>query len=338
MKRFLTLFSVILTVLSIRFNAHAAIITAIQNGGNWNSITSWFPCRLPQCGDTIIIPQDIEIKVTEDVDLNENTEACSAVRIFVTGKLRFTNGAKIRLAAGACITVEQGGMIIPSAKGGGASEAILIHHTKVWQASEGILHGVASMGCKIALPVSLLEFTVSNNNHVFNLDWTVASEQNLAYYELFVSGNGLDWELIHARTASGNQTVTRYTYEYQPGELSKDLTYFRLSSTNANGNSEVLAQKTASFEFSIPGNEELLVLPNPTQQNKLTMVAFELGNEQECEIMAIDHFGQIVLRNNVTGNKGANIHSIESNRLKTGLYIIQVRNSEKVRSVKLVIP
>ena len=323
-------------VLAINFDSRAATITAV-NSGTWNSITSWSTARLPQCGDTIIIPHGIEIKVTENLDLDAGTEACPAVKISVSGKLSFSNGKKIKLAEGACVIVEKGGLLIPSPHSGGASEAIIIGNNKIWQASNGWLDGASGWGCSIILPVSPVEFTVKNDNNIFLLSWSIASEKDLAYYKLFVSDNGVDWELIHIRVGSGSDEGAQYTYNYIHRDLTRKLIYFKLSSTNTDGSSQVLSQNSGSFEFIIPDNEELIVLPNPIKQNKLTIVAFELDNDEEYEITAIDPFGQVVIQRMVNGNKGANTYVIESHKFKTGIYTIQVKNNEKVSSGKLIV-
>ena len=338
MKRTLTLISILLTVFAINFDSNAAIITAISDGGTWNSSTSWDLGRAPQCGDTIIVPAGIDLRVTENVDLNASTAACSAVRISISGSLRFSNGIKIRLAPGACMTVESGGTLYPSAKGGGASEAIFIDNERVWQASDGPLYGPATMGCMVVLPVTLVNFNVSSDNSFFNLDWTVNDENKLAYYEIYVSQNGYSWELIHIRMAEGNgMEEIRYSYKYLSREIVSDYVYFKLSCTNFNGSKQILAFNTTPYEFKLDEGDQIVVLPNPTQASSLTLVAFELDKDQECEILAIDNFGQIVVQDKLKGNKGANTFVIENDKLKTGIYTIQVRDGDKTTSSKLIV-
>ncbi len=337
MKRILTLLSLLFAMFATSFNSNAAVITAISNGGTWNSSTSWDLGRTPECGDTIIVPMGIEIKVTENVELDAGTIACSAVRISVAGRLRFSNGKKIRLAAGACMNVENGGSINPSGKGGGASENISIDGTRVWEAGDGPLSGPFTMGCLVVLPVSLLSFEVSNQANNFNIDWYVSSEDELAYYEVFVSKDGYKWELIHIQMALNSSEESHYGLRYQMMDVASGYIYFKLSSTNFNGSKQMLAMSTTPYEFSLEDMNELVLIPNPVQTNSLTIIAFELENTQEYEITAIDNFGKVVLESRATGSKGSNTYVIENDRLKAGIYTIQLKNADKMTSSKLIV-
>jgi hypothetical protein len=319
-------------------NLNAAIITAISNGGTWSAATSWNLARAPICGDTIIVPSGIEIKVTDNVELDGASAACAAVRITIIGSLRFSNGKKIRLASGACMNVESGGSINPSGKGGGASENISIDGDRVWEAGEGPLTGPYTMGCLVVLPVSLVSFEVSNdvaNN--FNVDWYVNSENELAYYEVSVSKNGYDWELIHMQMARNTDEETHYALRYQLMDVTTDYIYFKLSSTNFNGVRQMLAMSTTPYEFKLEDTDQLVMIPNPVQTNSLTIIAFELENAQEYEITAVDNFGKVVVQDKMSGNKGANTFVIENDRLKAGIYTIQLKNAERMTSSKLIV-
>ncbi|MGV3632685.1 MAG: T9SS type A sorting domain-containing protein [Bacteroidota bacterium] len=337
MKRILTLISLLLTVFAVNFDLNAAVITAISNGGTWSATTSWDLGRAPACGDTIIVPLGIEIKVTDNVDLDASTDACGAVRISVAGRLRFSNGKKIRLAPGACMNVENGGIIQPSAKGGGASENISIDGTRVWEASEGPLNGPFTMGCLVVLPVTLVAFEVSNEASSFNVDWYVNSENELAYYEVYVSKNGYNWELIHMQMARNTNEESHYGVRYQLQDIATDYVYFKLTSTNFNGSKQMLAMSTTPYEFKPEDTDQLVLIPNPVQTNSLTIIAFELENDEEYEVTAIDNFGKVVVQNKMNGNKGANTFVIENDRLKAGIYTIQVKNAEKMTSSKLIV-
>lgn len=337
MKRILTLMSLLLTVFATKLDLNAAIITAISSGGTWNTATSWDLGRVPECGDTIIVPLGIEIKVTDNVDLNTGTPACSAVRVNVDGRLRFSAGKKIKLAPGACMNVGDDGGILPSAKGGGASENISIDTENIWEASEGPLYGPLTMGCTVLLPVSLVSFEVSNQANNFKVDWYVHSENELAYYEVFVSRNGYNWELIHMQMARNMDEQTHYDMSYQLQDITTDYIYFKLTSTNFNGSKQMLAMSTTPYEFKAEDTDQLVLIPNPVENNSLTIIAFELDNEQEFEITATDNFGKVVVQDKLNGNKGANTFVIENNRLKAGIYTIQLKNDEKMTSSKLIV-
>lgn len=337
MKRILTFMSFLLTVFAMKLDLNAAIITAISSGGAWNTSTSWDLGRVPECGDTILIPSGIELKVTDNVDLNTGSVACDAVRLNVDGRLRFSAGKKIKLAPGACMNVGADGSVVPSAKGGGASESITIDLEKIWEASNGPLFGPFTMGCMVILPVTLVSFEVNNRANSFNLDWYVHSENELAYYELYVSRNGYDWELIHMQMARNSEEESHYAMTYQLKDITTDYIYFKLSSTNFNGSKQMLALSTTPYEFKVEDTDQLVLIPNPVEKNSLTIIAFELENDEEFEITAIDNFGKVVVQDKMNGNKGTNSFVIENDRLKAGIYTIQVKNAEKMTSSKLIV-
>lgn len=330
MRQFFKFVCLLVTVLSINLNCKAAIITAITDGAAWNNITAWDLGRIPSCGDTIIVPTGIDLRITTNVDLDNGDPSCSAVRISIGGSIAFSNGKKIRLAAGACMTVENGGRVRQSFNGGGSSESISIDGTIVWKAADGNLVGPASMGCPVVLPVTLISFMIKQDPQSYSLFWNVAEEKNLAFYEIFISQNGYDWESIHTQTGMGNTTIEqKYDFRYVSPLNPNENSYFKLQSTDFDGKVNVLAIETSTLNLAEIFNEnELTVYPNPCLTQGILNLAFQANTKNDIMVEITDLKGQIIFQKFDSCQKGQNLILIETTDFQKGNYILKVKSEE----------
>jgi len=339
MKPILTLMSLLITMFSINFDCKGAIITAITDGASWSNVTAWDLGRAPSCGDTIIVPAGIDLRITTTVDLDNGDPLCGAVRISISGSIAFSNGRKMRLATGACMSVENGGRVRQSFTGGGSSESITIGGEEVWKAGDGNLVGSATMGCPVVLPVTLVSFVINQDLESYSILWKVAQEKDLAFYQLFVSENGYNWESINTQTGAGTTTTEQnYQYRYIRNANENVQLYFKLQSTDLNGKVNVLAIETVKIDLSKILNEnEITIYPNPSVSNNIVNVAFETITSDEIVIEIVDFTGKVILQKFESVEKGQNSILLETKDLIKGNYLVNVKSNQFNLNKKLTV-
>lgn len=332
MKRYLTMFSLIVTMFSINFDSKASVITAVASG-NWDSPFTWLP-SVPVCGDTVIIPPGVTVTVTVNVNLDTGDPLCPLFRMTVLGNLRFAAGKKMNLATGACVSVEATGSVAASSKGGGASESIYVGPDRVWQASGGTLQGVASLGCGILLPVNIIKFEAIEKMDNVILIWEVNAEQNIDRYEIEYSETGLSWNQF-AQVMKDDGFSTIKTYSYESRSLDEDV-YFRLSNIDHNGVKTILS--TIRFDVSeLFQNQEITLIPNPVQTNQLLTINYETQNDMETRLNIVDQRGVIIYSITKTENSDSGELIFDTSILKSGTYFVNLENRNQSLKSKLAV-
>ncbi|MBI2259033.1 MAG: T9SS type A sorting domain-containing protein [Flavobacteriia bacterium] len=334
MKKMLISLSLLITIFSINMDTRAAINTALING-NWNSPFTW-SSGIPSCGDTIIIPPNTIVKITANVDLDiPGDPLCLAVQINIYGSLRFDNGRKLKLAKGACINVEMGGSVSPSAKGGGGSESIYFGDTREWLAADGNLVGPTSVGCQVLLPVELVNFDIKQlRNKIWELNWTVASEVNVLYYSISYSDDGLVWNELKNIPIQSNDAVMKDYNEQIELNPKESTFYIRLLNHDFDGNSKILSVKSLQSDNQ---NVNFKVFPNPQIQGQDISIYFENENNSETiDIKIWNSTGKCIYQNTLINSESVII--IPTITFEKGTYFIQqtVANSSKMNKCILL--
>lgn len=337
MKTAITLVSFLISIFAINFTAHANRVTAILDGGAWSSAGTWDTGSVPSCGDTIEIPVGIDVKVTTNVVLDDPLDpTCGLVRINVAGALRFSAGKKIRLAAGACVNVEMGGQISPSSKGGGASEAIEIDHVKWWQASDGVYDGPGTMGCGVVLPVVMLDFNALIQNDQVSISWAVASETDLAYYQVSKSEDGIHWEAISKITPSGSLHGSDISYTvYDVFDPSIAISYYKLSSFDMNGQEVRLGTRSVTKD-EMDEETNIQIFPNPVSGAQAN-IRFDLENERTVSVVIYNQMGQEIQKFDLDVEKDGSTFVFETSDVHAGTYFVNIVGTSKSVKSKLVV-
>lgn len=335
MKTFITSFSLLITFFSINFDFKAITITAIATNVSWTTASSWDLGRVPECGDTIIVPAGSTIRITEDVNLNTGDPLCSAVKIEISGRLSFSAGAKIRLAPGACFVVHPGGVISPSAKGGGASENITIDNVRIWQASDGPLFGPASFGCGVVLPLTLVNFDAYLIANELTANWTTASESNLNTFTVEISLDGLNWIPVRTIRADNSTTSAQYGFTNNIEITIDEESYIKLSSIDFDGKTVTLSTKVLNQNIAKEKNT-LNIFPNPANRNEnITLAINSDFNFTKIEIF--NQYGTLVYSNSIELNKNNKIQLMNQIPQEAGNYFVSLSNESEILKNKFVI-
>ncbi|MGB0932261.1 MAG: CHRD domain-containing protein, partial [Chitinophagales bacterium] len=179
--------------------------------------------------------------------------------------------------------------------------------------------------CK-PLPVEFLSFEGEVLTEGNQLQWVTASETNNDFFTLERSFDGQSFETIAKVTGVGNSQLPS-SYEYLDREpTTAGITYYRLSQTDLDGRSELLATISLQRGES-SGFGWIEVKPIPT--NDWLNVAFTTSNSQDLSVQILDISGRLLSEQPIESSiNQVNTTQIDVRNLQTGIYILRI-NSEK---------
>lgn len=179
----------------------------------------------------------------------------------------------------------------------------------------------ATLAADAALPVTLTNFIVQRDRCLATLKWTTVTEQNSSHFEIQQSLDGSFFTTAGIVRAAGNSNAEKhYSFDFNLGSA---ISFFRLRMVDIDGTSEL------SNIVRVTGNcsNSIIVFPNPavntvTVQSEKTIEEIKLYNET----------GQLV-QNLKSNNRTVSINLAQ---VPSGIYIVQVRSEQELRSFKIV--
>jgi hypothetical protein len=114
------------------------------------------------------------------------------------------------------------------------------------------------LSCNITLPANLLVFDKEIKDKSVLLDWTTASEEQLNFYELQRSTDGLNFENIAVVFPKGE---VRNDYKYTDTRPAMGANYYRLRIVDNDGRFKYSQVLIANFNQQLPA--DVIVAPNP---------------------------------------------------------------------------
>ena len=224
------LYFILFVLLGTVLTADGTTITAVQNNGNWSSTSTWDLGRVPKSNDTIVIPKNFTVVVTDWKILN-------GVQIKVYGTLSLLSG-RLSLYSTSEVIVYKGGII-----SGNASGEISIRGVLKFLGSQGAIPGgaIANASTGVApngfapfstMPVTFTSFFAKRTSQFVQLTWSTANEINNSYFEIQLSVDGRIWNAI-GEVAAGSAAVNKYSFTDR--KISINTTYYRLKQVDKDG-------------------------------------------------------------------------------------------------------
>ncbi|GEM_PF-3050086 len=173
---------------------------------------------------------------------------------------------------------------------------------------------------EIPLPITLGTFTVTKQNTKALLKWTTLSEKENAYFEVYRSTNGVQFERVGTVAGSGTTGSTN-NYQFTDDiEGISGIIYYRLKDIDYDGNG------TYSKIISLRGENNaatgISVYPNPFVAD--IKVTVNSSREHMATIRLTNIAGQVLVSKQVMVQRGQNIVVLpELNKLQKGLYIVE---------------
>ncbi len=176
---------------------------------------------------------------------------------------------------------------------------------------------------KTAKPVEINHFKLSVKNGI----------ENNAYFEVFASQDGIDWELVMGQEESCGLSEDYQVFELPSTKAETTFNYFKLvgqgtSNDNVNSYSELklYANQNSSAGKVVKPEDIMEVYPNPAQ------VSFFVDLKEDSNVRIIGVTGQIVYQQQM----GKGIQTIEVD-FPAGNYLVQVLSKSQIVSQSLVI-
>jgi hypothetical protein len=316
-KLVLSIFTLILFLTSF---AAPKAYKLLRSTTNWASPANWSPFGLPQNGDTIRIPESIQLTLSNDFTF-------SNLYLDVFGGLIISgNNMKMDLSENSTINVHSTGWI----DGDKASQQIVLNSI-IYKGDYPVLTGpkIATQSSSgfvpykefTVLPVQFIAFTATGNSSNTILQWTTADEKGAAYYEVQRSTNGTSWTGIATLQPNFN-TINQYSYTDKSS--TSNTSYYRIKQVDADG--------TVTFSV-IRMRKNSTDAPSITAYEHTISVAFPKQHKGTAIIEVIGLNGNSIAKQQVANPSGI-VHLAVSGL--QGLYLVRVSNGQDLNTAKQV--
>ena len=324
----------IIAIFFISFSAAQArpVITFTASSGDWSKASNWDLNRIPQHGDSIVIPQLNTV-------LFDKSDTLGNVYIKVLGGL--TIQKKMRLSASSVIELTATGKL--NASGAQRNvEVITIGGINKYDeiASDwvyGIGYAASTSGISpngfnlaaapIILPVKFNSFYVARNNNNVVLSWSTSQELNNNNFEVQRSFDGSSWSVLAVVLGAGNSTSVQQ-YNYTDKSMTAAVAYYRIRQVDLDGKYEYSTIKTIKANETAPTTR---IYANSNTVN----VEFNKEVKNPITVRIINMNGQVIAKRDF--QQAAYRITMNMNNNLTGAYIVQLNDNAGWNEVSKII-
>ena len=182
---------------------------------------------------------------------------------------------------------------------------------------------------------TILDFKGAINNNITRLDWTIADNQYVSYFEIERSFDGKTFDLVNHTNADGEKKSSASYAAFDNLEhLSlPNAIYYRLKITKTNGG--VSYSQVIRIPFG-PSFTKLSIIPNPVHD--IMQLAINSGYNGSMEINIFDMSGKAVRRMKANVQSGINVISFDQlSKLQEGMYVVVVNTGGEILRQKIVL-
>jgi hypothetical protein len=185
------------------------------------------------------------------------------------------------------------------------------------------------------LPATITKFNGRKLNSSDMLEWTTASEQNNAYFNLQHSTNGVDFKTIakvNSKAQNGNsQTELNYGFEHTTPSLGHN--YYRLEQVDIDNQSTINA-KIVDIIWGADGST-VSMYPNPTQD--VLNIDLYTSKVQNTTVKVLDMSGRVVKQIQARSEAGMNKLNISLADLAKGIYTVQIYENNALAHMSKIV-
>jgi len=320
MKLIYTLASLLL----ITFSAAQAknLITFNAISGDWSNASNWSLNRVPQDGDSIVIPQGHTAFFDKDNNMN-NVSITDAGVVTLQKKMRIDGSSIFFITATGSVTAGTNNRVTETIEINGVEKydqnaPAAIYGPSFASNSTGI--SPSGFSVNSILPVVYNSFYATRNNNNVVLTWSTAQETNNKDFEIQRSLDGRNWTTIAVMMGAGSTNLTQM-YTFTDKNMTSPVAYYRISQTDANGKSTYSIIKTIRLNASTSVTKIYAA-------NKTVNVEFNEEIKNPVTIRLVNMNGQIIAQQNV--QQASYRVTINANSL-SGIYVVQVTDGQSVK-------
>lgn len=179
------------------------------------------------------------------------------------------------------------------------------------------------------LPVDLIGFSGVVSANDAKLLWKTAQEKNSAYFELYRSVNGTNFDVVATLKAKGNsQVMSSYSYLDEGVMAKHHQVWYRLKSIDRDGS----YAWSSTITLSGKKQQSLISLyPNPFVKE----INLALGNNEAAQVKIQTLAGEVIVESVYTP-VDERITITETAQLKPGIYLLQVTQAQENHVIKII--
>lgn len=187
------------------------------------------------------------------------------------------------------------------------------------------MSGTCGPSCSSVLPIELISFFGEARQDKIDLLWRVATEQQVNYYLMERSSDGLNWQIFSKTPATNKTYASNLTYKISDNYPLKGVNYYRLTNVdddNSKGLSALVAVNYTGDEntFWIEQTDDELIV--------------HWKNESEAGMELIDNSGRTVAE---LSPNGSDRTSIQKSTLSKGAYVLKSTSFDRLSRTKLIV-
>jgi hypothetical protein len=321
MKLIYTLAVLLLVTFSVTAQTKT-LITFNAISGDWSTASNWSLNRIPQNGDSIVIPRGDTAFFNRDNNMYDVFIMDAGV-LTIEKKMRVDGSSIVEITATGSITSGTNNRVTESIQINGVEKYDLNAATAIYGPSyASSTTGISPNGFSmISLPVIYTSFYATRNNNNVVLTWSTAEEINNKNYEVQRSFDGSTWSTIAVIMGAGTTNLTQM-YSFTDKNMTNAVAYYRIRQVDADGTSNYSAIKTIRLNAATPVTKIYAA-------NKTINIEFNQEIKNAVTIRLINLNGQIIAQQNVA--QAAYRVTMNGNNFQSGIYVVQVTDGQSVK-------
>jgi hypothetical protein len=319
----------LLSIPSFAFAGARTMNKALTNNANWSTASAWSLSRVPQSGDSIVIPANTTI-------VFDQSSTLTSVYLTIGGTLDFNQNKSMALDNTSIVSILSGGKITATHPTpnellsiGGVTK--YVGNTDISLAGPAMASSTTSASpsgfssTPMSLPVTFVSFSAErSDNGPVELTWTTTNEINNSHFEIQRSIDGSNWTTLGTAAAGGNSIADTYTFA--DVNAPKAQAMYRILQVDLDGKSMyskiamVGATENAQAVIFATGRT-ITILPEKLSDNRLIVRVITLGGQ----VLQQQSFESATRRIDLALSNATN-----------GIYLVQVTDGSQWSLVKKV--
>jgi Secretion system C-terminal sorting domain len=184
------------------------------------------------------------------------------------------------------------------------------------------------------LPVKLISFTASLYNNKAELNWKTATEENVNYFVVEKSFDGINFNDAGMAFAIGNtSSENKYSMNDNLVNVTSPVVYYRLRSVDNDGKTQLSETRMLKLSKQNSNNISILTYPNPVSSElRITIPAVWQNKPVTYEIVSLT--GQVVSKS--ARAAAGQTETTNISNLQAGFYMVKVTCDGQVATQKIV--
>jgi hypothetical protein len=310
--------------------ASARPVNKVTVNGNWSVPATWSLGRIPQDGDSVVIPSSYTLTLDKPVTLNNlfltvaGTFALnkSALTLDAASVVKILSGAWLY---GATFSSQEVISINGVVKFTGNTDFLVIGPTTANKNTASSPNGFSNN--PVILPLTFLSFTVkSQNDNTVLISWNTADEVNNSHFEIERSYDQTDWQVV-ATVLPGNNSQMN-SYQSTDQMTINGTIYYRIRQVDLDGKymySAIALVKSSGVKTTgaISSNgKNINIRLNSEMSSRITVRLISMNGQ--------------VLRQQ-TYDAPSTLISFTADSFNTGAYVVQVADGNGLIQAKVVV-